>query len=125
MTPTPDQGAAYYKTRAELLKAALRVIDGFIDEDEYAHKADEAQYASEGLAIAARAHAEAVEALPRDKHPVGWHSRAEEKPHTVRADDADPFEQLQPIIKPGDLPVIPPNKMPTAWDNILGRPTQP
>jgi hypothetical protein len=53
--------------------AALRLLAAELEEQEHAHSADEAQYAQELLALAARELTRAVDALPRSQQPVGWH----------------------------------------------------
>lgn len=65
--PTPSIEAA----RHEMLAAALRVIAGEYTPP-HAHSADEAQYADERLALAARDLVRATDLLERDHQPVGW-----------------------------------------------------
>lgn len=54
-----------------MLAAALRVIAGEYTPP-HAHSADEAQYADERLALAARDLVRATDLLERDHQPVGW-----------------------------------------------------
>jgi hypothetical protein len=57
----------------DLIRAALRVIhaDHYGREDD-PHADAESEYASERLALAARAYVRAVDALPEGELPIGW-----------------------------------------------------
>lgn len=71
-----DPDTNVWVTRRELVLAALRYIAArdYGDEGHADYYAD-IEYAEDGLAVAARDLAEAVEALPREDQPVGWNKR--------------------------------------------------
>jgi hypothetical protein len=64
--------AAEQNARNELLRAALRVLDAERGDESDPHFGDELDYAQEGLALAARDLADAVNQMPADQQPVGW-----------------------------------------------------
>ncbi|GAA0495164.1 hypothetical protein Ade02nite_19110 [Paractinoplanes deccanensis] len=62
-----------FEAQERLETAALRSITAHhYSNPTHAHFSDEAQYADEQLALAARDLVRAVEALPAERRPVGW-----------------------------------------------------
>lgn len=59
------------QARENVISAVLRILSSERDQ-EHAHAADEAEYANEQLAIAARELTQATDAMPADRQPVGW-----------------------------------------------------
>lgn len=57
--------------RQTLIQAALRAVSADYT-DPHAHSADEAEYAADQLALAARSLTRVVDSLMPDNQPVGW-----------------------------------------------------
>jgi hypothetical protein len=70
--PPVDRGVAYEYAHAHVLEVAVGVLASMVNTTEHAHSADEAQYAAEQLALAARELTRATAALPASQRPVGW-----------------------------------------------------
>ena len=68
----PDPIDEYSTARDELAHAAVSYVRAMIDPREHAHSAAAAEYAEEQMCLAARRVAQAVEAVPADRQPVGW-----------------------------------------------------
>lgn len=90
-------------TQADLIKAALRVIEA----DHYAreedpHKDAEREYAGEQLALAARAHAAAVDRLAVENQPTGWKG---DRRHTAKLTQVE--RAVGRLVAAGDDPTIP------------------